>query len=182
MRKELIATSRFLSLILRYRPEAVGITLGADGWVAVEELLAACSRHGRAISHGELEEVVRTNDKRRFSFSPDGMRIRANQGHSVPVDLGLVPVEPPELLYHGTVARFLDSIRQEGLKRGRRHHVHLSPDAETARRVGQRRGRPIVLVVEAARMSRGGYLFFRSENGVWLADSVPPRYLRKSKE
>ncbi len=124
--------SKFLSFVLRHRPQAIGITLDAEGWVAVDELLAAAARHGQSVTRQQVEEVVATNDKQRFSFSADGRRIRANQGHSVEVDLGLVPVEPPELLYHGTVERFLDSIRQEGLVRGKRHHVHLSADRETA--------------------------------------------------
>ena len=130
----------------------------------------------------QVEEVVATNDKQRFSFSPDGRLIRANQGHSVEVDLGLVPVEPPELLYHGTVERFLDSVREKGLLRGKRHHVHLSADRETAARVGQRRGRPVVLVVEAGRMRREGNPFFQSENGVWLTHMVPPTYLQFPRE
>ena len=178
MNKELVATSKFLSLVLRHRPETVGITLDAEGWVAVDELLKACADHGRVISRERLGEVVRTNDKQRFSFSPDGLRIRARQGHSVPVELGLVPVEPPELLYHGTVERFLPSIRRTGLVRGKRHHVHLSGDAQTATRVGQRRGRPIVLVIEARRMYGDGHSFYRSENGVWLTDAVSIQYLR----
>ena len=147
----------------------------------VNELLAAAARHGRSISREQLEEVVATNDKKRFSFSPDGLLVRANQGHSVEVDLGLVPIEPPELLYHGTVERFLDSIRAKGLVRGNRHHVHLSADRDTAARVGQRRGRPVVLVVEAGRMHRDGHRFFRSENGVWLTETVPPQYLGPGK-
>lgn len=178
MKQELVWTSKFLSLVLRHRPEAVGITLDPEGWVAVDELLAACEQHGRTIPRELLDEVVRTNDKRRFSFSPDGLQIRARQGHSIEVDLGLVPVEPPELLYHGTVERFLPSIRRYGLIRGKRHHVHLSGDSQTATRVGQRRGHPVVLVVEAGRMGRDGHLFYRSENGVWLAQSVPAQYLR----
>ena len=178
MSDPVIAISKFLSLVLRHRPEAIGITLDSEGWVAVDALLEACARHGRVISRRQLEEVIRTNDKRRFSFSADGLRIRANQGHSVAVDLGLAPVEPPELLYHGTVERFLASIRHQGLVKGKRHHVHLSPDAQTATRVGQRRGRPIVLVIEAGRMFRDGGQFYRSENGVWLTESVPPGYLR----
>jgi putative RNA 2'-phosphotransferase len=178
MNEQLISTSKFLSLVLRHRPCTIGITLDAEGWVAVDELLAACSRHGKAISRELLDEVVRTNDKNRFAISPDGKRIRANQGHSVPVDLGLTPLEPPEYLYHGTVERFLPSIQQGGLVRGRRHHVHLSGDVETARRVGRRRGQPVVLVIEAGRMFHEGHLFYRSENGVWLTDVVPACYLR----
>ncbi len=175
-------TSKFLSYVLRHRPESIGLELDAAGWVRVDELLAACRRHNRSISRAELEEVVRTNDKRRFSFSPDGLDIRANQGHSVSIDLGLDPVAPPELLYHGTVARFLDSIRREGLVRGKRHHVHLSADEPTARRVGRRRGEPVVLVVESGRMHADGHVFHRAANGVWLTESVPPPYLRFPEE
>ena len=156
MNKQLVTISKFLSFVLRHNPQAIGIVLDAEGWVAVDELLAAAARHGQTVTREQLAEVVATNDKKRFSFSPDGQLIRANQGHSVEVDLGLVAVEPPELLYHGTVERFLDSIREKGLLRGKRHHVHLSADRETAARVGQRRGRPVVLVVEAERMHRAG--------------------------
>lgn len=134
--------------------------------MAVAELLAACAQHGRAISREQLDAVIRTNDKQRFAFSADGSRIRANQGHSLPIDLGLVPVEPPEMLYHGTVPRFLESIRREGLTKGNRRHVHLSPEMQTATKVGERRGQPIILVIEAGRMFRDGHKFYRSENGV----------------
>ncbi len=148
----------------------------------MDELLEACRVHKHPISRQLLNEVVATNDKQRFSFDSDGSRIRANQGHSLSVDLELAPFEPPELLYHGTVDRFLESIRREGLTRQARHHVHLSADRDTARRVGMRRGRPIVLVVEAGRMHRDGTPFFRSENGVWLTESVPPQFLRFPEE
>jgi putative RNA 2'-phosphotransferase len=180
MNKQLVTISKFLSLVLRHKPQEIGITLDAEGWVPVDELVAAAARHGQSISREQLDEVVATNDKKRFTFSPDGRLIRANQGHSVEVDLGLVPVEPPELLYHGTVERFLDSIREKGLIRGKRQHVHLSADRETAARVGQRRGRPVVLVVEAARMHNDEHVFYRSENGVWLTEAVPVKYLKFS--
>lgn len=178
MANRLESTSKFLSLVLRHRPETIGLTLDPEGWVPVDALLEACRSHGRSIDRALLREVVETNDKKRFSFSPDGTRIRANQGHSVAVDLGLSPVEPPELLYHGTVAKFLASIRQQGLVKGSRQHVHLSKDEATARTVGKRRGRPVVLVVEAGRMALDGRLFYLSANGVWLTDSVPPGFLR----
>jgi putative RNA 2'-phosphotransferase len=178
MNKQLVEISKFLSFVLRHNPQAIGITLDAEGWVSVDELLAAAARHGQSIRREQLDEVVATNDKKRFAFSPDGRLIRANQGHSVEVDLGLAPVEPPELLYHGTVERFLDSIHEKGLIRGKRHHVHLSADRETAVRVGQRSGRPVVLVVESGRMHRDGHKFFRSENGVWLTETVPSTYLQ----
>lgn len=173
----LVRTSKFLSLVLRHRPGLIGIELDPAGWVSVAELLRACREHGRAITADELRRVVAGNDKRRFAFSEDGERIRASQGHSVAVDLGYTPADPPEFLYHGTVEKFLPSIREGGLKKGERHHVHLSPDEETARRVGRRRGRPFVLKVESGRMHRDGHAFFLSANGVWLTDHVPPAYL-----
>ncbi len=178
MDRELISTSKFLSLVLRHRPEKIGICLDDQGWIEIDELMAAANRFGRKLTRPLLERVVRENDKQRFAISFDGKRIRANQGHSLAVDLGLQPLEPPELLYHGTVAKFLGSIRAAGLVRGTRQYVHLSPDLETARRVGQRRGQPVILVVEAGRMWREGHLFYRSDNGVWLAEGVPTEYLR----
>lgn len=172
-----IKTSKFLSLVLRHRPEIVGITLDDSGWTEVETLLDALKRHGRPLSRTELEHVVAANSKRRFAFSDDGRRIRASQGHSVEVDLQYEPLAPPELLYHGTAERNLSSIRRDGLHRGRRHHVHLSPDAVTARTVGQRHGRPVVLVIRAGAMHAAGHLFYLSANGVWLTESVPPEYV-----
>ncbi len=169
--------SHFLSRILRHNPGAVGIELDVAGWADVEALLAGMSNAGFAIDRAFLERVVAENDKRRFSFSADGTKIRANQGHSIPVDLGLTPQEPPELLYHGTAESNLEAIRGEGLKKGRRHAVHLSPDAETARRVGKRHGRPVVLVIHARRMHADGHTFTCSENGVWLVDAVPAGYI-----
>jgi putative RNA 2'-phosphotransferase len=173
----LVKTSKFLSLVLRHKPELIGITLDLAGWVSVSELLRACEAHGRRLTLGQLREVVAGNDKRRFSFSEDGQRIRANQGHSLPVELGYSPAAPPGTLYHGTVRKFLPSISAEGLKKGARHHVHLSPDEETARRVGGRRGEPVLIKVESGRMHRDGHEFFRSANGVWLTEHVPPEYL-----
>lgn len=171
-------TSKFLSLILRHEPEAVGITLDEGGWVVVDDLLAALARHGKPLSRGELEEIVATNDKKRFAFNDDGTQIRASQGHSVEVELAYQPATPPALLHHGTVERFLASIRAQGLIRGQRHHVHLSADDETAARVGARRGRPVVLTIDAAAMFAAAHLFYRSENGVWLTEHVPPIYIR----
>lgn len=163
--------------MLRHQPELIGITLDSAGWVSVSELLRACQSHGRPLTLAELHEVVARNDKQRFSLSEDGRMIRANQGHSLPVELGYSPAIPPDILYHGTVEKFLPSIRAEGLKKGARHHVHLSAEAETARRVGQRRGKPLILKVESGRMRRQGHEFFRSANGVWLTERVPPEYL-----
>ncbi|MDP9794395.1 putative RNA 2'-phosphotransferase [Catenuloplanes nepalensis] len=167
--------SKRLSLVLRHRPESVGITLTADGWVAVPTLLDALARHGLPLTRDQLTRVVDENDKRRFTI--EGDRIRANQGHSVTVDLGYEAQEPPETLYHGTADRNLAAIREQGLIKGRRHHVHLSADPDTAHRVGTRHGRPVVLTVEAARMAADGHSFFRSANGVWLTDAVPPEYV-----
>jgi putative RNA 2'-phosphotransferase len=167
--------SKFLSLVLRHQPETVGIKLDEAGWVPVDELLDALAAHGQPLTLEELQEVVDTNDKKRFTIQ-DGY-IRANQGHSVPVDLQLLEAEPPELLYHGTVPRFLDRIREKGLLKGERHHVHLSPDRETAVKVGKRRGLPHLLTVRAGQMHGDGYKFYLSANGVWLTDHVPPQYL-----
>ncbi|GAB2945464.1 RNA 2'-phosphotransferase [Hymenobacter coalescens] len=170
--------SKFLSLVLRHQPEAIGLTLDAAGWADVGELLQRLAQHGHAADRPLLEAVVAESDKQRFAFSPDGRRIRANQGHSVPVELGYAPQTPPAQLYHGTATRHLAGIRAEGLRRGERHHVHLSPDADTARRVGQRHGAPVVLTVQAGEMSRQGYLFYQSDNGVWLTEHVPPQFLQ----
>jgi len=167
--------SRFLSLVLRHRPEAAGLRLDAQGWIAIDALLAGCAAHGEALTREELLEVVRSSDKQRFAV--EGGRIRANQGHSVPVDLGLPPTVPPPMLFHGTVAAALEPIRADGLRPGERTHVHLSGDRETARRVGARRGVPVVLEVDAAGMAGAGFTFHRSENGVWLTAWVPPRFL-----
>jgi putative RNA 2'-phosphotransferase len=180
MDKRLVKTSKFLSLVLRHRPELIGITLDRAGWVGVEELLEAAARHGVRLTREELLRVVRENDKRRFALGDDGRTIRASQGHSVGVELGYEPAEPPPALYHGTTARNLPSIRERGLTRGARHHVHLSADAETARSVGARRGRPVVLGVRAAEMRGAGHEFFRADNGVWLTEGVPPRYIEFS--
>jgi putative RNA 2'-phosphotransferase len=169
--------SKYLARHLRHDPARIGISLDPQGWVGVDELLAAAARDGFRFSRAELEHVVATNDKRRYAL--DGERIRASQGHSVAVDLGLAAVEPPAFLFHGTVARFLSAIRAEGLKPMARHHVHLSPDRETATRVGARRGRPVILTVDAGAMHRAGHVFHRSENGVWLTDAVSPGFLRE---
>jgi putative RNA 2'-phosphotransferase len=175
--KQKIRTSKFLSLVLRHEPEKIGLTLDDAGWVDVQQLLAGLRAYGKDISRAQLEEVVATNEKKRFSFSEDGTRIRANQGHSVEVSLGYTPQTPPYQLYHGTATRFLGSISAGGLLKGARHHVHLSADTETALKVGQRHGRPAILIVDAAAMSAAGHAFFLSENGVWLVDHVPVDFI-----
>ncbi|MGH3239248.1 MAG: RNA 2'-phosphotransferase [Spirillospora sp.] len=169
--------SKYLALHLRHRPERIGLTLDAEGWADVDELLAAAARHSFPLTRAELEHVVAANDKKRYEL--DGNRIRAAQGHSIPVELNLPPTPPPEFLYHGTVRRSIAAILRDGLRPMRRHAVHLSPDRETARRVGARRGVPVVLTVHAGRMAADGHEFRVSANGVWLADSVPPEYLRE---
>jgi len=173
-----VKKSKLLSLVLRHQPEAVGITLDDAGWTTVAGLLDALARHGNPMTEAELQRVVNGNDKQRFAFSADGSLIRANQGHSVTVELGLSPAAPPALLYHGTAERFLDSIREEGLTKQRRHHVHLHQDAALAETVGARRGQPVVLTIEAAAMQAEGRTFYVTENRVWLTDAVPLRYLR----
>jgi putative RNA 2'-phosphotransferase len=169
--------SKFLSLVLRHNPSAAGITLDASGWCDIDALITGAAAKGRLFTREQLLDVVASNDKQRFAISDDGLRIRANQGHSVEVNLDLPPAQPPELLYHGTVQRFLDPIRREGLMKMNRHHVHLSADVETASRVGDRRGEAIILTVAAGAMAHAGYQFFRSANGVWLVDAVPPAFL-----
>jgi putative RNA 2'-phosphotransferase len=177
MDPRLISISKFLSLILRHKPEEIGLVLDENGWAELAELVRLSNQYGKRLTRQLVEEVVARNEKQRFTISPDGAKIRANQGHSVEVDLGLAPVEPPELLFHGTVERFLDSIRLQGLRRGDRTHVHLSADEHTARGVGARRGRPIVLTVAAQMMFENGHLFYLSQNGVWLTEHVPPQFL-----
>ena len=169
--------SKFLSLVLRHEPQVAGVVLDDAGWVGVAELLAGCAKAGMNITEGELHEIVRTSDKQRFALSDDGARIRANQGHSVDVELGHAPATPPETLWHGTSEKYVASIRQQGLVKGARHHVHLSPSAQTAGAVGRRHGRLVLLTVAAGRMHRAGFEFFLTPNGVWLTDNVPPEYL-----
>ena len=171
--------SKFLSYVLRHHPEELSLTLDEGGWVGVDALLRAAAERDPAWTAALLDEVVAANSKQRFVMSADGERIRARQGHSVPIDLGYEPAAPPAELYHGTVAEFLDAILDEGLQRGQRHDVHLSADVPTAREVGGRRGKPIVLVVDAARMHTDGFEFRVSENGVWLTAAVPPKYLER---
>ncbi|MGW0364996.1 RNA 2'-phosphotransferase [Streptomyces sp. NPDC002990] len=171
-----VKVSKYVSKHLRHQPERIGLRLDAQGWVEIDDLLRAAAAHGFPFGRAELDHVVAANDKQRFAV--EGTRIRASQGHTVAVDLDLPQAEPPAYLYHGTVARALEAIRSEGLRPRARHHVHLSPDRETATRVSARRGRPVVLAVDAGAMRAAGHVFWVSANGVWLADSVPPRFLR----
>ena len=175
----LVKISKYLSKHLRHQPDRLGIKLAPGGWVAVDELLAACAKNSFLISKAQLNEVVENNDKKRFSFDSTGTLIRANQGHSVEVDLQLEPAIPPNVLYHGTGHAAAQSIRQTGLCKMSRHHVHLSQDIQTAIKVGTRHGRPVVFAVAAAAMHSSGYIFYCSDNGVWLVDHVPPEYLQQ---
>jgi RNA:NAD 2''-phosphotransferase len=175
--KQTVKTSKFLSLILRHEPQRVRLKLDSAGWASVDELLEAVNRHGVPLTLEELRHVVGTNDKKRFAFSEDGLKIRASQGHSVEVELQYQPEAPPEFLYHGTPEKFVESIRASGLSKGERHDVHLSPDAATATKVGQRRGTPVVLKIRAGDMHRAGHVFRRSENNVWLVEHVPAEFI-----
>jgi len=178
----IVATSKRLSFILRHRPDSIGLALDAHGWAEVDDLLARLAADGHAIDRALLERVVADNDKQRFAFNEDRTRIRASQGHSIGIDLALEQAAPPDMLYHGTATRFLKSILAEGLKASGRHHVHLSADVDTAKRVGARHGFPAVLRVDARRMQADGIVFYRSDNGVWLTEAVLPRYLEVSVE
>lgn len=174
---DLKSDSKVLSLVLRHQPEAIGLTLDAEGWASVDELIACAAKQRRALSRERIAKIVDTSDKQRFKLSDDGARIRANQGHSIDVDLKLVSQTPPEILFHGTTARNLDSIQAGGLEKRSRQHVHLSPDEATAIKVGQRHGKPVVLRVRALNMHEAGHAFYLSDNGVWLVDTVPSEFL-----
>lgn len=174
---QLVKISKYLSRHLRHTPEHIGIQLGSGGWVPVSELLNACQKHNFPIQLNQLQEVVEQNDKQRFSFDCTRTMIRANQGHSIEIDLQLEPVIPPDTLYHGTTTSAVESILKEGIRKMSRHHVHLSTGIETARRVGARHGIPAVLIVNTAGMHRDSYKFYCSNNGVWLVDFVPQEYL-----
>ena len=168
--------SKFISLILRHKPEVIGISLDDHGWANVDELLAGI-RRTRPIDTEMLEEIVRTDEKQRYTFNEDHARIRANQGHSIQVDVELEEKEPPEYLFHGTGRKYVESIDQTGLIPKSRLYVHLSGDQETAIKVGKRHGEPIVYQVAAGAMARDGHKFWRSANDVWLTKRVPPEYL-----
>ncbi len=176
--KRLITVSKTLSLVLRHQPQSIGIALDENGWIPVDTLLTALNKRGHKVSLEELQEVVQSNDKQRFRFSEDGLKIRANQGHSVSVDLELVPVEPPLYLYHGTATRFLAGIQEAGLIKQSRQHVHLAADKETARKVGSRHGLPTILTIRSGDMYQNGFIFYQSDNGVWLTNTVPVTYIQ----
>ncbi len=173
-----VKLSKFLSYVLRHRPDEFGVSLDRSGWAEVSQVLGACRERGHPATFADLERVLAENDKQRFELDESRTKIRARQGHSAEVELGYAAAPPPEHLYHGTVARFLPSIREHGLHKAERHHVHLSESEAVARSVGERRGQPLVLVVEAGAMARSGHVFHRTENGVWLTEHVPAAFIR----
>lgn len=172
-----IDISRFLSLVLRHKPETIGIELDPQGWVDVEILIQRTNEYGIELKRERLDHIVATNLKKRFAYNENGDRIRASQGHSVEVDLGYEAQEPPEILYHGTGEKWVDSILKTGLDKKSRSHVHLSADLETAKIVGSRHGKPFIFLIRADEMHAAGFQFFLSENGVWLTDKVPVNYI-----
>ncbi|MEM1278619.1 MAG: RNA 2'-phosphotransferase [Cyanobacteria bacterium P01_H01_bin.152] len=178
MDKHSAKLSKFLSLILRHKPQVIGLQLDVNGWANVEELIDLVNQHGIAISYDLLDAMVKKNDKQRFTFNADCTKVRANQGHSLAVDLELVAKPPPSILFHGTATRFLSSIREKGLLPGSRQHVHLAAEEVDAIRVGQRHGHPVVLVIQAEAMCQAGHQFYRAKNGVWLAELVLPQYIQ----
>ena len=175
--KEKITISKFMSRILRHQPDSIGITLDENGWADVNALIQGMKKSNRKVTLEDLKEVVATNNKQRFKFNDDYTKIRANQGHSVKVDVEMKETVTPDILYHGTATRFLESIKNDGLLPQNRLHVHLSGDRETAINVGQRHGKPVVLTINAAKMHEAGFIFYLSENGVWLTSAVPVSYI-----
>ena len=176
--KKLVKISKYLSKHLRHQPERLGLILENGGWVKIEDLLKACAKNNFPLTFEELRQVVEQNDKQRFSFDEIGAKIRANQGHSVEVDLQLKSAIPPAQLFHGTAERNVRMIQEHGLLKMARHHVHLSIDTETARRVGMRYGKPVIFEIDTSAMLENGFEFFVSANGVWLVETVPPKFLK----
>ena len=177
MAKDLVKLGRFISLVLRHSPETIGLRLDENGWADVESLIGGMNKMGRRINRETLNEIVKTNNKKRYEFSEDYKKIRASQGHSIDVDLELKPVQPPEFLYHGTAVGTLKKIKAEGLKKIKRQYVHLSEDRETAYNVGSRHGKPFIIKVLSGEMYRNGEKFYISKNNVWLSEDIESRYL-----
>lgn len=175
--KRKASISKFLSLVLRHKPEEIGLTLEENGWVKIADLQKACADYGKPFTLAELREVVETNDKKRFAFDETNTKIRANQGHSVALEIEFEKRTPPEVLYHGTAERNVGAIFKAGLKKMQRHYVHLSADIETARKVGMRYGKPVILAIKTPAMLAEGYEFFVSNNDVWLIEEVPANFL-----
>lgn len=181
-KEESTRLSKFLSLVLRHKPETIGIELDANGWADVNTLLENINRSGRSIDFDTLQFIVETNAKQRFALNATQDKIRANQGHSVQIELGYNTQVPPDILFHGTGEKSVDGILQVGLERRNRHHVHLSADVPTAIQVGQRHGKPFIFEVRSGQMHQEGHLFYLSDNGVWLTDHVPVKYLKKHQQ
>lgn len=171
--------SKFLSLVLRHKPETLGLQLDAQGWVEIASLLQAFKQYGKRLNRQQLEQICANCEKQRFKISDDGLRIRANQGHTVKIDLALPEAMPPAVLYHGTASRFIASIFEKGLQAGSRQHVHMTDDLATAKKVGARHGKPVILRVDAAGLALSGQVFYRSENKVWLSTNIAPAYLSR---
>lgn len=174
----LIRVSKFLSFVLRHQPEAIDLELDSGGWAYIDDLVEKSAESRRPLTAELIREVVEKDEKQRYALSDDGQKVRARYGHSIPIDLGIDPVEPPEILYHGTASRHLGPIHMNGIVRGGRQYVHLSPDIETATEVGRRHGQPVVLEVMAGEMHRDGIQFYPTESGIWLTHDVPPKYIR----
>jgi putative RNA 2'-phosphotransferase len=177
MEQKLNHISKFMSLVLRHKPETIGLTLDEYGWANVDELVQKINENGVAIDIAIINLVVETNDKKRFAFNEDKTRIRASQGHSIEVELNLKAMQPPDILYHGTTNRFLENILKIGLAKQQRQHLHLSEELTTAKAVGSRHGKPVTLTINAKAMAAAGFLFYLSDNNVWLVDSVPVEYI-----
>lgn len=176
---DLVKLGRYISKILRHKPEEIGLTLDAHGWLNVDELIWGINQNGKYIDRDILDEIVATNNKQRFQYNEDHSKIRANQGHSVNVDVGLLQKEPPNILYHGTAKKSLASIKEQGIKKMNRLHVHLSKDVATAAKVGKRHGEPVILILDTQQMVNDGYVFYYSNNGVWLCDDIDYKYVRE---
>lgn len=170
--------SKFLSYILRHQPESIGLSLDPEGWASIDELISCAKKENKLLNRILIQEVVDNSDKKRFSISADGLRIRAAQGHSTSqVDISYQEKIPPDFLYHGTATRFLTSIFEQGLVAKSRQYVHLSADEVTATQVGQRHGKPVVLKIRALSMYEQGFKFYQADNGVWLTESVPRQFI-----
>jgi len=180
MRKKNIDISKFLSYVLRHQPEAIGLSLGNEGWAIISDLILCSVKEGYTLDNNLLRNIVDSSDKKRFTISDDGLRIRAAQGHSIQqVNIAYTEKKPPDILYHGTASRFISAIREQGLIPLSRQYVHLSPDEDTAIQVGQRHGKPVVLKITALNMYEQGFKFFQADNGVWLTDTVPYRFIQE---
>ncbi len=171
--------SKFLSLVLRHQPEIISLNLDENGWADIKELQEKCSKNNIHFTLEELEEMVKTNDKKRFIFNDGKNKIRANQGHSIDIDLAMKPQLPPEFLYHGTAETNVESILEKGIEKRNRQHVHLSSNKDTAEKVGMRHGKPVLLTIMTGKMYEDGLLFYLSENNVWLTDFVDPKYIKQ---